>query len=202
MKKIYTISTFLCLIIAMTASTTSYAFADDDDMSSSGIDDAYKYSSTMDNAFVGQKKVTDEEFQKALTQAKSRKKVKRKDRPMAGKTFNEENNGGYLKETAENNLLLGLPVELITVENVEIPIGHYKIVGKKVGDKLYLEFYQSYTLVAKVPATETKNDFDQPTISFVKLIPYNKNKVEIIYGSMDFNAYTFIKIKNEISDQN
>jgi len=197
MKKIYIILAFLFISIA------APVFADDtQDMSFDNIDGASRYSSTMDNAFMGQKKVTDEEFQKALTQAKSRKKVKRKDRPMKGKSFNEENNGGYLKETAENNLLLSLPIELITVENVQIPIGHYKIVGKKDGNKVYLEFYQSYTLVAKVPATETKNDFDQPTISFVKLIPYNENNVQVIYGSIDFNAYTFIKIKNEISDMN
>lgn len=63
-------------------------------------------------------------------------------------------------------------------------------------------FYQSSTLVAHVPAIETQSDFDQKSINFVQLLPYNEQRIKIIYGSMDFNAYTFIRIKAEISDQN
>lgn len=81
-------------------------------------------------------------------------------------------------------------------------MGHYKIVGEKINDKVFLDFYQSSTLVAKVPATETSNDFNEMAINFVKLLPYNEKRVKIIFGSMDFNAYTFIQIKNEISDTN
>ena len=107
-----------------------------------------------------------------------------------------------MDETAEKNLLLGIPLVLTDNNGEEIPIGHYKIVGKKIKDKVYLDFYQSYTLVAHVPATETNDDFNEPTINFVKLIPYNEQKIKVIYGSMDFNAYTFIKIKDGISDTN
>ncbi len=85
-------------------------------------------------------------------------------------------------------------------DGVEIPMGHYKIVGQKDGNRVYLDFYQSSTLVARVPAIETQDDFNQTPINFVQLHPYNAQRVKVIYGSIDFNAYTFIRIKEEISD--
>lgn len=198
MKKISVVIIFLFIINLLPA------FAGDDS-DSGNIEDLIKYTNTIDNAFAGQKKITDEEFQKTLEQvkAKQQKKKKRgKSKPFKGQNFNEENNGGYISETAEKNLILGLPVNLINGDGAEIPMGHYKIVGKKSDNNVYLEFYQSSTMIARVPAIETNNDFDQPKINFVQLIPYNEERVKIIYGSMDFNAYTFVRIKSPISDRN
>lgn len=176
--------------------------ASDDFNNSDGIESLIKSTPDVENAFVGQKKITDEEFQKALDQVKAKQKKGRKNKPFKGKNFNEENNGGYISETADKNLLLSIPVELTNGDGTEIPVGHYKIVGKKTNKDVYLDFYQSSTLVAHVPAIETQYDFDQPNLNFVQLMPYNEQRVKIIYGSMDFNAYTFIRIKKEISDEN
>ena len=196
MKKILVIS-FLILIIARPA------FASDDSYNSDGIDSLMKSSPIIDGAFDGQKKITDEQFQQALDQVKAKQnKRKKKNKPFKGSNYNEENNGGYLNETADKNLLLSVPLSLTNGDGTEIPTGHYKIVGKKVDNKPYLDFYQSSTLVAHVPAIETQSDFDQKSINFVQLMPYNEQRIKIIYGSMDFNAYTFIRIKTEISDQN
>ncbi|MEI8128430.1 MAG: hypothetical protein WCG95_02330 [bacterium] len=151
---------------------------------------------------VGQKKVTDEEFQKALSEVKGKQKKSAKIKPFQGKDANEENDGGYLEETAQKNILLGVPITLINEDGKEIPVGHYKIVGEKIKDKVYLDFYQSYTLIARVRAIETNNDFDETALNFVKILPYNEQRIKLIYGSLDFNAYTFIKIKTEISDTN
>ena len=171
-----------------------------EDIGSDGIDSNYEFTRSIDNAHIKPNRATDEDFKKALDAAKARKKVKRKDRPMKGTGYNEENNGEHIGETALKNSVVSVPIELLTVENTEIPIGHYKVVGKKEKNDVFLEFYQGYTLVAKVPATETQSDFGEQTINFVRLIPYNEKKVQIIYGSMDLNAYTYIKIRNEISD--
>lgn len=180
------------------------SFADGATSGDSGIEGASDYSPMVENAFMGQKKVTDEDFDKALNEVKARQKKKKRGnkKGLQGKSFNEETSGGYIKETAEKNLVLSLPVNLITVDLVEIPIGLYKIVGKKVKDSVYLDFYQGPSLIASVPATETNSDFDQPNINFVKMIPYNEKKIQVIYGSIDFNAYTFIKIEKPISDEN
>lgn len=196
MKKIFAIYIFVFLITGLPV------FAENEDIES-GVENLMKYTDSVENAFVGQKKITDEDFQTTLAKVKSKRDKKKKiNQPFKGKGYNEENNGEYIDETAAKNLLLGLSVDLINGDGTEIPVGHYKIVGEKNKDKIYLDFYQSSTLIAKVPAIETESDFDETAINFVKLVPYNEQRVKIIYGSMDFNAYTFIKIKNEISDKN
>lgn len=196
MRKIFIIA-FLLLLIGLPI------FASDDSYNNDGIDSLMKSTPIIDGAFDGQKKITDEQFQSALDQVKAkRNKGKKKNKPFKGSNYNEENNGGYLSETADKNLLLSVPLCLTNGDGAEIPIGNYKIVGEKTDKKPYLDFYQSSTLVAHVPAIETQSDFDQTSINFVKLLPYNEQRIKIIFGSMDFNAYTFIRIKTEISDQN
>lgn len=194
MKKIL----FIFLFLICFSSTKVLA----EDLDSGGIDDVMKYTSDVENAFMGQKKITDEDFQKALQEVKGKQKHKKKDKQLKGKSLNEENNGGYIKETADQNIVLLLPVELTSDDGAEIPVGHYKIVGTKLNGNTYLDFYQSATLIARLPAMETNSDFDETDINFVKLLPYNDKRVKLIYGSMDFNAYTFIRIKKEISDMN
>src|SRR5574344_1604806 len=147
---------------------------DDTTAPSGSVEDLYKDVPTVENAFAGQKKITDEEFEKTYQKLKSKKDKKLK----KNQTYKEE----YLKETAEKNLLLGLPVTLVTEKGDEIPVGHYEVVAQKVNNKVYFEFYQSYTCVAKVQGTETTNDWNQKTINFVELLPYNEKYIELIYG--------------------
>lgn len=194
MKKIFVL--FLMLILVSTA----LPVLADDDVSSGGFDaDMTKNYNSIENAFNGQKKITDEEFQKTLDTVKKKQGRKKKEnRPFKGKNFNEENNGGYLNETADKNLLLSIPTTLTNGDGTEIPIGLYKIVGTKVGKDVYLDFYQSATRVARVPAIETNYDFDKMAINFVEWSAYDEKRIKIIYGSMDFNAYTFIRIKKDI----
>lgn len=195
MKKIFAILIFLFFIIILPV------FAQEDS-SYGGIGDTMRYTNSVENAFAGQKPVTDEEFKKALEEVKARKGKRKKEKVFKGKNFNDESSNIPLDEAAEKNILLGVPLCLINDDGAEIPMGHYKITGKKNGNKVYLDFYQSSTLIAHVPAIETQNDFDQTAMNFVKLLPYNSQQVKVIFGSLDFNAYTFIRIKGEISDTN
>ncbi len=189
MRKIFFILIFLSIILVLPAS------AEDESEYTGGIEDAMKYSDSFDNAFAGQKKVTDEDFEKALEQVKSKQKKKKKDKLFKGKSLNEEDGGKYIDKIAGKNLLLRVPVCLINGDGAEIPIGHYKILGKKKSNQIYLDFFQSSKLIASVPAIETNNDFNKTEINFVQLIPYNEERIKIIYGSIDFNAYSFINIK-------
>lgn len=175
--------------------------ADDGSDSYGGIGDSMKDTAGVENAFNGQKPITDEEFQKTLDRLKA-KQNKGKNKIFKGKNVNEENSGTYLDETTAKVTVLSVPLDLINGDGAEIPIGHYKIVGAKEKNDIYLDFYQSSIRVARVPAIETNNDFKESNINFVKLMPYNSQRVEVIYGSIDFNAYTFIRIKDEISDRN
>lgn len=195
MKKILIFLTIICAIHALPVR------ADDGSDSFGGIGDSMKDTNGVENAFNGQKPITDEEFQKTLDRLKA-KQNKGKNKAFKGRSFNQDNDNNHIDEIAAKTTILSVPLDLINGDGAEIPIGHYKIVGKKENGDIYLEFYQSSLLVAKVPAIETNNDFKESNINFAKLLPYNSQRVEVIYGSIDFNAYTFIRIKDEISDRN
>lgn len=201
MKKIFAVPVIIFLALARPTLAADL----DESLDFSGIDEMYKHTQAFETPFAGQKQITDEQFEKTYQEVKAKrdKKKNRNSKTLKGKGYNEEDNGGYINETAEKNLILSIPLSLVNGDGTELSIGHYKIVGEKTKDnKVYLDFYQSRSLIAKVPAIETESDFDENEVNFVKLLPYNEQRVKVIYGSMDFNAYTFIKIKNEISDQN
>jgi len=184
---------FIILSLFIISLSSKSALADD-----IGLDD---YSSGIENAWYGQKPVTDESFEKTVTKLEEKKKGNKK-KNFKGTSLNhvEKDNGNYMNELSDKTLLLGLPVELVTTDGQEIPVGHYNIVGKKVKNKVYLDFRQSNSIIATVEASESDSDFGESSISFVKLIPYDETKVKLIYGSIEFNASTFIKIKNELED--
>lgn len=50
--------------------------------------------------------------------------------------------------------------------------------------------------MAELPAIETDDDFDEETITFAKWILEGEDKLKIIYGSIDLNAYTIVDISN------
>lgn len=186
MKKFYVI-----LILFIILSASKQALADD-----LGMNEA---SSSVENAWYGQKQITDEDFEKTLTKLEEKKK-KSKQKKLKGKSLTQEDyTPNHLNELTDKNLLLSLPVDLLTINGEAIPVGHYNIVGKKVKEKVYLEFRQSHSVVATVEALETEQDFGESAINFVKLLPYNETKVKIIYGSLEFNAATFINIKNGLN---
>ena len=187
MKKIYILILFLFL--SMIASMS--VFADERELG--------EYTKGVDNAFNGQKPITDEEFDKTVKRLRAQKN-KKKNKPMKGQTvIKDEQHNDYLSDMADKNIILILPLDLISSDGSDIPIGHYKIEGKKVNNKIYFNFYQSYSLIGTVEATETENDYGQPTINFCKLVPYNEKYIKIIFGSLDFNAYAFVPIK-KLSD--
>lgn len=192
MKKILLFLTIICVIYALPVLA--------DDAGYGGIGDSMKDTNGVENAFNGQKPITDEEFQKTLDKLKAKQNKGKK--LFKGKNVNEENSGTYLDETTAKVTVLSVPLDLVNGDGAEIPVGHYKIVGVKEKNDVYLDFYQSAMRIARVPAIETNNDFKENNINFVKLMPYNSQRVEIIYGSIDFNAYTFIRIRDEISDGN
>ena len=77
-----------------------------------------------------------------------------------------------------------------------LPVGHYQIQGEKDENGVpFLNLYQAQYVMAKIPATETYEDFDEETINFAKWIPEGDDKIKIIYGSMEFNAYAYVDIK-------
>ncbi len=140
----------------------------------------------------GQKAVSDEEFDKAL-ESKQKKKKRNKNIPK-GNEFHQSNETEFIKQTEEELPVLCIPAGLYIDENNILPIGHYQVEGEKKNGKPVLKLYQAHFLMAEIPAVETNDDFNQETVHFVKLLENGEKQVKIIFGSIDFNAYSIIDI--------
>ena len=157
----------------------NYAFADD------------LWDNFGDSDVYGQKAVSDEEFEQAV-ESKQKKKKKDKNIPK-GENYSQSNETEMLNNTSIEPSIILIPVPLKVKEGYIIPEGHYMIEGVKEDDgNVYLKLYQAHDLIAKIPAEETDDDFGEENINFAKLIPHGDYHVEIIYGDMDFNAYSII----------
>lgn len=169
--------------------------------------DSWDDFSGVDRAWEGQKAITNKEFEEvvnALEENKNKKETKAKNKLIkkigGGGTslHNELNPNNNITELSplKNNkdgLLLNIPVNII-VDESPLDKGFYKVIGERdKNNDIYLNFYQSQFFKGKVRACETNDDFDSEELDFVKLVPYNENFIKIIFGSMDFNAYAYIR---------
>lgn len=182
MKKFAILTLFILLCSA------NIAYADGDLWDNYGDQNAY-----------GQQAVSDEDFQKALDSKKNwfrnrNKKKKDKNIPK-GESFSQSNETETISDTAKDVSILLIPLNL-KVNGGVIPVGHYLVEGEKKDGQVFLSFYQGHDLVAKIPAIETDDDFGEQTINFVNLLPHGDYHVQIIYGGLDFNAYSIIDIAN------
>ena len=190
MKKIFVL---FILILAFLLIPKTPAKADDLDFGDS--------SNSVENAWYGQKQITDEEFEKTVKRLEDKKNNKKKGKKQGAslQVKPDDDAGSFPNIFPDDKILVSLPLELKTVQDVDIPIGHYNIIGKKKNGKITLEFWQADLLVASVDAIETTSDFNETEINFAKIMAYNEKYIKLIYGSMDFNAYSLIPIKNELS---
>ena len=147
-----------------------------------------------DTNVYGQTPVTDEEFEKAIESKKGKPK-KPKDKLLRnGESYQQSNETQFLTTMPKELPILLVPLKLAIKEDRILPVGHYQVTGEKKDGKIYLKLYQAHNLLASLEAKETNEDFGEEEINFVKLIQENDNQVKIIFGSLDFNAYTLVNI--------
>lgn len=162
----------------------------------------------LDKAWDGQKSITNKEFEEAINVFE--KKKKEKEAKLKKKKAKKISGGGTslhnelnpesdipeltpLKKKNDEGHLLNIPVNLI-IDELPLDKGFYKIIAERdKNNDIYLMFYQSQFFKGKIRACETSEDFDEDNLDFVKLIPYNDSFVKIIFGSLDFNAYAYIR---------
>lgn len=174
-------------------------------------EDGWAKYDNIDNAWDGQKIITNKEFEdtmKALEERKNKKMNKQKEkaiRKFKGQSLHD--NMDVRKENIESQSpleemeecqVINIPVDFVADGKI-VEKGFYRVIGEKKGDGVYLELYQAHDLIAKIKAKETKDDFKQEYIQFVKLLPYNDSYMKLIFGSLDFNAYAYINIINTMS---
>lgn len=143
------------------------------------------------NFYGNQQAVSDKQFQEALD---SKLKKKKRNKKFKGQEQHQSNETSEIKATAEEPNILCVPLNLATKQSQIIPIGHYEVIGEKKDGKPVLKLYQAHYLIAELPATETRDDFEQESINFVDIKELNEKQLMIIFGSLDFNAYSVINI--------
>ncbi len=188
---------FIFLSLVLLASPV---LADDVDMPATTGEMWDNWNASQD--FYGQDKpVTDEDFDKAIEQVKDKqsrnwfgKKKKNKNIPK-GEEFTQSNESEILDTHVDKDALpvVSLPVELKAGDGV-LPIGHYQVKVEKVDDNVVMKFYQAHYVMAQFPAVETEDDFGEEEILFAKWLAEGDDKIKVIYGSLDINAYAIINI--------
>ena len=125
-----------------------------------------------DNAWDGQKIITNKEFEKIVTELEKRKdKGKKNKKQIKGKEMSKANETELLSNIDSALPLLNLPVSAV------------------IGDKI---FYQGHYLLAQAEAYETDDDFNSESIYFLKYDTLPNHTLKIMFGSMEFNAFTFV----------
>lgn len=191
MKKV--ILLFSVFIILFTAG--GCAIADDDLTGGGDLWDNWN----ADQTFYGQdKSVSDKEFDETVKklEEKKNKKIRKKQIPK-GQEFHQSNETEVIIESTDKDSLpvVCIPAE-ITADDGVIPVGHYQIKGvKDESGNVFIELYQAHFVMAKFPAVETNDDFGSETITFAKWLPEGDDKIKLIYGSMDLNAFAVVEIK-------
>lgn len=155
---------------------------------------------SVENAWDGQKIIKNADYDAIVDELEKRKNSKKiRAQKRAGDLLMKDSEGGehdFLSNFVEQYPLLNLTVPLVT-KNGEIPVGHYKVIGSKVNGVPYLSLCQSYNVVAKFPVYETDDDFNMDDINFVKTEIVNDKILKLMYGSMSFNAYTYLNYEIE-----
>ena len=176
-------------------------------------DDFFDTYTGVSNAWDGQKPITNQEFEKAIDTLTA--KQKKKEEKQKKKKIKKISGGGTslhsglepmseileqdaLTEKGKNEgQLLNIPVNFVVDGKVLEP-GFYNIFGEKdEKNDIYISFYQSQYFMGKVKAYRTNNDFESDTLDFVKMIPYDDTYLKIVFGSLDFNAYTYVRYIEE-----
>ena len=183
----------LCLLFTFII-IPSLAFAEE----VSGTSASWSDISGAENSWDGQKMITNKEYEQVVNELEKRKNAKKiKAQKKAGNPLMKSGNGemDFLSNFQEQYPLLNLTVPVVT-QSGEIPVGHYKVVGTRNNGKVVINFCQAYNVIGKIQAIETEDDFDSNEINFVKIEPVSNDTLKLMYGSMNFNAYAYVKYEN------
>lgn len=147
-----------------------------------------------------QRFVSDEEFEQALKKKNKKldkwKKILLNNGSPRGEQFSQSDETESINNNqgADASLpVLALPVE-VKIADGYIPVGHYQVEGKNEDGRIILNLYQAHNLIARIPAIETNDDYQQDEILFANWINDGDSRIKIIYGSLDFNAYALVDI--------
>lgn len=151
-----------------------------------------------------EKSVTNQEFEKVMQMfEKKKKKQAEKNKPKGNPVWQglpekEEQSdmvSGALNEQKADYPTVMIPVTLVTPNQTEIPPGYYRMLSAQNDAGYFINFYQGNTLVAKIKAVNTGNDYNQKSLNYAKIIPNGEDSMHVIYGDIDCNIEATLPIK-------
>ena len=128
----------------------------------------------LDRAWDGQKTITNKEFEEVMNKLEekqkkreSRKKKRRARKISGGGTslhaeLNPDKEISEVQiEPKDEGCIVNLPIHLI-IDGTPLDKGYYKVLAERGEDKyIYIMFYQSHSLMGKIRANETEEDFNK-----------------------------------------
>ena len=158
-----------------------------------------------DSTWAGQKVITNKEFEdtmEALEAKKNEKEVKVKKKKLKkfkGESLHKELDATIedlpdqtLKDPELEEQVVLFPVDML-IDGKIVEKGYYRAIAEKKDGEFYIYFYQSHDLKAKLKVRETEDDFGEKNIMFIKLLPHKDGVMKLIYGSIEVNAYAYLR---------
>ena len=148
-----------------------------------------------------QKVITDKEFEETIQKfykSKSQPKKKKSKHKELMQPVHEIPDDEVIARPQvwhkEFTAILLIPAMLINHKDIVMP-GYYKVsASKNDSDEYFLHLFQGTGLVTSVRAYKSKDDYDQPEINYVKILPYSDELLKIIYGSLDYNVEAILRM--------
>ncbi len=160
-------------------------------------------SSVFNDAFEGQKPVTDNKLKKTIDMLKERsltkkqKKIREEVKPLSPSSDFEHLKTFTQTQTAEDGLGLShtvlIPMKAYSEDGAYITPGYYKLSCRKIAKNEYvLDLSQGNKKMLSVKAFHTKQDLEQDSISFCDAEIIDDNRIRLIFGSIDLNLVGYL----------
>lgn len=210
MRYLIVVFFFICFVFQ----GLSLSVLADDDLDS--LNDTWDSVNTnkIDNAIMQQKPVSDEEFNKTVQQLREQRKKKKfkffwqssdEGQPLTKPSFMpknappevDTNDFMSVQDIVKTTPTIMIPTDVITEYGSIVSAGFYKLSIQKIQDDIYnLLLIQGPNVVAKVNAYKTDEEFSPNELNFAKALLL-KDRIKLIYGSLDLNLEGYLKVKNK-----
>jgi len=166
----------------------------------------------IEHSWDGQKAITNKEFEdtmNALEQRKQKQEAKQQKKlfkKFKGDSLHDEFSAKKNSEIKADSVteegseqLVNIPYDLY-IDGKKLDRGFYQAIAERNEKGVFVNLYQAYSLKSKIKVKETEHDFDQKELNFIKIIPYDNERMMLIYGCIDFNAYALINFTEPAYD--
>ena len=166
-----------------------------------------------DSTWAGQKVITNQEFETTMDALEERKnkvqekEKKKKLKKFKGSSLHKELDASFedlpdqtVKDPQLEEQVILFPADALIHGGKIIEKGYYRAIGEKKDGVVMINLYQSHELKGQIKAQETQDDFGEKDIMFIKLVPHKASIHKLIFGSLEANAFTYVRFIEPSTD--